>query len=272
MIVVLKPTETHRSRAMHRLLSLVAFLVILAPLPGFSQFDENDPVFSIKKPDAAPEPLPKPAVDIRDELRPFVNVELGFIKRVCQPTPEQKQKIAAAADATIDALNNIAVLNQAEQVGGFAGGSEIVAVTANGVQLTEDPIKEIQQNMLEALRPILSAEQYAAYVDESTRRSQSKRQAVVAIAVVLIDQQLILTDQQQENLTSRLLDEWENAESLSIQMYVSNQQYFPELPDAVLQSELDAKQLAVWRSLNKTRFPLYIGTFSNDVWEEDFLE
>lgn len=272
--MVLSRTENKNSHALRRIRPIVgaAVLIMLAPLPAFSQFDDPDPLFGARKANAAPEAKQKPAVDITDDMQSLMVVELGFIKRVCKPTPDQKKKIAAAAAECIEAMNDIAVANQAEQGGAFAGGREIIAVTASGVQLTENPTERIQQEMTKALRPIVSAEQHAAYVEETEQRDRFNREAAVAVAVVLLDRQLMLSDQQRSKLTSRLLDQWKEAESIPIQMYVSNPQYFPELPEVVVQSELDAAQLAVWRSLNKTRFPLYIGTFAMDVWEEDFLK
>ncbi|WP_164100677.1 hypothetical protein [Candidatus Laterigemmans baculatus] len=248
-------------------IGLAACLVLSSPRVADAQFDDNDPIFSVKPPAAAPEEDPGPAVDIRGDVRPLLAVELGLIRRVCQPTPAQKKQIAAAADECLDALNMIAVLNQGEQ----GGGSEIVAVTRNGVQLTELPLTRIEREMAKALRPILSPEQHAAYVDETIKRAESRRQSVVSVAVLLIDQQLILTDEQRERITARLLDEWQEAAAVPIEMYISNPQHFPDLPGSVMRSELDPEQMVVWVSLKKTRFPFYVGRAAMNPWEEELL-
>src|SRR5690606_33790032 len=127
-----------------------------------------------------------------------------------------------------------------------------------------------EQEMAEAIRPLGSERQHAAYLKEAKSRSDFKRQIAVNITVELLDRHLALTDDQRATISARLLDKWEGAESISIATHLNNPQYLPQLPEALVQPHLDATQRVVWSSLNKVRFPLYLTQITTDVWDEDF--
>lgn len=208
--------------------------------------------------------------DIVEQLRPLVNVELGFIKRVCDPTDEQKQKIAAAVEESLEAMSDIVGAPQ-KPFGGFGGGV-VMARAANGQELKENPSTRIRRDLADTIRPLLSEQQFAAYETELEKRDQFRREAAVSMAVELIDRHLALTDDQRLRITERLLEKWQGAENLSMQTYVNNPQYVPPAPEVVVQPELDDAQRRAWKSLNKVQFPIQLSNTMAAQWDEDFLE
>lgn len=216
-------------------------------------------------------PLPDRPIglDIDTDLRPLMNVELGFIKRVCHPTPEQKDKIAAAAEACLQELSVVLAVTPR---GGAPGQQRVVAVTASGQRIHEDPIQRIEEEMAAALRPLVSAGQYAEYAQQVAARSRFRRQTTVELVVEMIGSRLWLTDDQRSRLEARLLEDWNQAESTPMQTYLSNPRYLPPVPDALVEPGLDPDQKAIWRALDKTRFPLYLSQIARLAWEEDFTK
>lgn len=208
--------------------------------------------------------------DIVEQLRPLVNVELGFIKRVCDPTDEQKQKIAAAVEESLEAMSDIVGAPQGPF--GRVGGRVVMARAANGQELKENPSTRIRRDLAETIRPLLSEQQFADYETELEKRDQFRREAAVSMAVELLDRHLALTDDQRLRITERLLEKWQGAENLSMQTYVNNPQYVPPVPEVVVQPELDDAQMRAWKSLNKVQFPIQLSNNRAAQWDEDFLE
>lgn len=210
--------------------------------------------------------------NIVEQLRPLMNVELGFVKRVCEPTDEQKQKIAAAAEKCLEEMSDIVGAKANNAFGGFGGGQP-VAMAANGQQLYENPFTRIRRDLADAIRPLISEQQFANYMAESEKRDQFRREAVVSMTMELLDRHLALTDDQRSRLTERLLEKWEGAEDLtSMETYLSNPQYVPQVPEVIVQRELDEAQRRLWKSLNKYQFPIHLSNNAAGLWDEDFLE
>lgn len=215
--------------------------------------------------------VPAPNANIVDQLRPLMNVELGFVKRVCKPTEEQKRAIAAAAEKCLEGMGDMAGGRNAGMVQGFQGRL-VVARDANGRPLSDNPWSRIRGDLAEAIRPLLSEQQLADYTAELEKRAQFRREAAVGITVALLDRHLALTVQQQEALTARLLEKWPDAENLAIETYMHNPQYVPPVPEAIVQRELDDAQKRVWKSLRKAQFTLQLSNGHAESWDEDFLE
>lgn len=218
-------------------------------------------------------PAPNPA-DIIDQLRPLMNIELGFLKRVCDPTDEQKRKIAAAAEECLQGMNDIVGAKRNNPFGGDlgGGGGAVVVMAANGQQLNENPFTRIRRDLREAVRPLLSEQQFEEYVTEAEKRERFQREAVVGITIELIDRHLVLSDDQRAKVMERLLENWQGAENLAIETYVHNPQYVPPVPEALVQRELNDAQLRVWKSLSKAQFPFQLPDGLQGVWDEEFLE
>lgn len=203
-------------------------------------------------------------LEITREIRPLMNVEIGFIKRVCNPTEEQRKAIAAAADTVLTELSDTLFNKQNN-----AGYSKTVAVTASGQQLTENPIVRIEQEMAQAIRPLISESQFAEYQREVKSRSRFRHEAKVAVLIELLDGQLSLSDVQRAHLRERLHDRWAAEEVPSLQMYLSNPSYTPPLDSGLIVPVLEPDQNAIWNALNKAHFPLYLSQITTTPWEEE---
>lgn len=211
------------------------------------------------------------ALNIVDQLRPLMNVELGFVKRVCKPTEQQKKEIAAAAEKCLQGMIDMAGGRNAAVMGGFQGRL-VVAMDANGQPLSDNPWSRVRRDLAEAIRPLLSEQQLADYTAELEKRERFRREAAVGITLELLDRHLALTGEQREVLSERLLEKWPEAENLAIETYLNNPQYVPPVPEVVVQRVLDDAQKRVWKSLSKAQFTIQLSNGRAESWDEDFLE
>lgn len=201
-------------------------------------------------------------------LKPLVNAELSFVKRVCDPNEEQMTAIVAAAQQAFDAMADMTVEGQANVI----ARNNLRIRGPNNESLTQNPYTRIRKDAAKFLRPILRQEQLERYLEESKQRDEFERQAAIDIAVGLIDNKLILTEEQREKLTEDLIVKWWGVDIQQIQMYLSNPQYAPEIPVSSLSKILTPSQMKVWRSFNSTNFSVHIGHEPQSGLNEDWIK
>ncbi len=191
-------------------------------------------------------------------MKPLYNAEISFVKRVCNPSDQQMKDIIAAVKTAYqttgemdDDPNNINF--QAGQVRIMGPGNE---------QLNENPYRRVRRDAKNHLKEQLSDEQYAKYLVEAKQRDDFERGAAIEIVVGLIDDKIPLAEPERSELVRELLDKWDDVDLQSVQNYVYNPEYMPQLPPGVIDKVLTKKQLATWRTLNVTNISFHIG-FNN---------
>jgi hypothetical protein len=191
-------------------------------------------------------------------MKPLYNTEISFVKRVCNPSDQQMKDIIAAVKTAYQATgdmdddpNNINF--QAGQVRIMGPGNE---------QLNENPYRRVRRDAKNHLKEPLSDEQYAKYLLEVKQRDDFERGAAIEIVVGLIDDKLPLTGPQRNELVQGLLDKWNDVDLQSVQNYVYNPEYVPQLPPGVIDKVLTKKQMSTWRTLNVMNISFHVG-FNN---------
>jgi hypothetical protein len=201
-------------------------------------------------------------------LKPLVNAELSFIKRVCDPNEEQMKAIVAAAQQAFDAMADMTVEGQANVI----ARNNVRIRGPNNESLTQNPYTRVRKDAAKYLRPILRQEQLERYLEESKQRDDFERRAAIGIAVGLMDNKLILTEEQREQLTEELIAKWWGVDIQQMQMYLNNPQYAPQIPASSLSKVLTPSQLKLWRSFNSTNFSVHIGHQPQSVLNEDWIK
>ncbi len=182
------------------------------------------------------------------QFRPVLRTELHFLKTVCAPTKEQKQKIALEGDKALKAAVKKYAQNQQQMMNGqWRGGQQ------------PDPRKLIQQGLLAAVKANLTPEQSQSYLAEIDRRNQDLKSVSVRNLVARIDQDLVLTADQREQLAAALHKDWKDAWGGSLEMFMYGNEYLPVLPDKLIAPILTPVQKKVWSGAQKTQVNAFFG-------------
>lgn len=204
-------------------------------------------------------------------LKPLVNVELSFIKRVCKPSDEQMSTIVKAANKAFLKMNEIVQ----DQNGIRVVHNVNAAVNVRGPnqeRLTENPYVRIRDDAAKYLKPLLKKNQFENYLKESDARQQFERTVAIEIAVDLVDEKVILSDQQRKRLAEKLDTNWKSVDVQQMQMYLQNPQYVPALYFVALDAIFTKKQMVAWGSMKSTHFSLYIGNAPDSGLGEDWIK
>lgn len=168
------------------------------------------------------------------QVRGRFKAEVNFIKEVAGPTNEQVNKICAdAAPSTKTAVRQLALQWQ--------GRGDNHA----------DPGREMVKALVDAAKGTLTAEQFARYKKELDARTAARKRLCVANLVAMTDRALHLRPDQRNQLTEVLTANWDDAWDQP-RMYMFNNRYFPNMPDARIVPLLTESQKAVWDSIPKT--------------------
>ncbi len=213
-----------------------------------------------------------PAVQVRGKdapvefLKPLINSEISFIKRVCEPSEEQMTTIVAAATKAYEATGDMIRAPNQPRV----ADNQVRIMGPGNEQLDENPYHRIRRDAAKYLQPLVSKEQYDRYQTESKQRDEFERGAVVGMIIGLIDDKIAMTEQQRAEMTELMMHEDGGLDLQSMQVYMYNPQYVPKLPVKVANKVFDKKQLTAWKSLNSVQ--MSFSTSFNNGQELSFDE
>jgi hypothetical protein len=172
------------------------------------------------------------------QLSPVARAELQFVRRVCDPTPEQRRLLAAEAASALQVVaKEYAEAMHKLQHGGWRSGKPF-----------PQPREQILAGFAVAVPVILTAGQAARYADEAARREANRRQVTIRGVVVKLDQKLELSTDQRERLCKALAGHWDPSWS---QIQSSGAEFLPPISENVIAPILNAVQLKVWKSIPK---------------------
>lgn len=186
-------------------------------------------------------------------LKTLINVELSFVKRVCKPTDEQMDRIVDAAAEAHSEMDDI--LRGARVAGRIVRRQQRVRMNGpNNEQLVQNPYERVRDDVAKCVKQVLTDDQYERYLEEATERSRFEKQAAVEITLGLIDDKVALTPQQHEQLSKRMMADWEGVDIQQMQMYLNNPQYVPSVAKQFLSGVLTAKQMTAWNTHRAVSF------------------
>jgi len=177
------------------------------------------------------------------QFRPLLRAELSFIRRVCQLTKGQHKQIGDAADRCLNAaVRKYAIAQNDMRQGRFVAGR---------ASAMPDPRKLIQQQFADLAKQKLRPEQAKRYLEELQKRNAHRKRVAVRSLVAKLDQDLVLTAKQREELTESLLSNWQDAWGQSLEMWIHNVQFMPAIPDQHVVRFLNKTQQTVWRGTQR---------------------
>jgi hypothetical protein len=177
-------------------------------------------------------------------LRPLINVELSFVKRVCEPTDEQMTKIVEAAIQAHKAMADIVTpQGAAERIRVIEGA---MFMGQNQERISVNPYQRIREDMAKLLVPLISAEQYTKYEEESKLREHYERETAVGIVLDMIDSRLVLSTDQRQQISEKLMSKWKEVDVLWLQNYRNNPNYLPTMPEHLFEQVLTDSQKELW--------------------------
>jgi hypothetical protein len=220
-----------------------------------------------EKPGAKNEATEKPSIEF---LKPLINVELSFVKRVCEPTDEQMAAIIAAARNAHQAMGNI-IDNPRVNRNVFDRSNEVF-LGPNQERLSANPYIWVRRDVERFLKPLVSAEQYARYIEELDAREKYEREAAIAILLELLDDKLHLSQDQQAKLHEEFLFGTNFPDLNSMNLYIQNPQYLPNLNGYAVEPILNNSQKLIWKSLSQTHFAQRLQTNNNTGFKEEWLK
>jgi len=209
--------------------------------------------------------------DVPEFLKPLINLELSFIKRVCDPSDDQMTAMVKEAENVIGVMSDIVGVPGQVRMGGDVGA---LFRGPNQEQLVGNPFHRVRTEMAIFVKPILTAEQYDRYFEESKQRDEFEREVAVGIAVELLDSKLVLTSEQRTQLTDKLMQGWKQVDFQWLQSYQNNPQYLPTMPSDLIEPILTSTQKKLWNAVNRTRVTLhvYMGNANSFGLEEEWIK
>ncbi len=182
-------------------------------------------------------------------MKPIVNNELSFIKRVCRPTVEQMDAIVAKAKIAFDAMDNM--IDEGGQQ--FAHDNSNTFFGPNQERIRGNPYTRVRDDAARYLKPLVDEHQYLAYVAESHSRDEFERGAAIDVIIGLIDHRVLLTAEQTKQLHSRMLKGWKNIDVQWVENYANNPNYMPQIDMAYVKPILNSDQLKLLTDASRQR-------------------
>jgi len=178
------------------------------------------------------------------QLRPILTAELAFIRQFCELPKEQRPKIKAAGEASLEkAARALAERQFLNSVRPFGRANE-----------QPDPRQMICDGLTKALEETLTAEAMARYISEVTKRTARRKQAAILSAVSQLDEALSLDLEQREKIFESIASHWQPSWEQWLLLHRYGGHYFPQIPDQHIVSHLNDLQRHVWDGLQKVNF------------------
>jgi hypothetical protein len=180
----------------------------------------------------------------RLQFEPMLKVELSFVNRVCKLTDEQRRALIAKSNAWLDKF----VADYARR----GGQPQAVGVwMAGGQPQVSDPRESIQKGIAKLLQTELPKNQFNTYKQESQKRAEFHKMAFVENLVTRIDNELILSPEQRDNIKTSLTEHWNKSWQTQLEMFVHGMDMWPAVPDQWIRPHLSPVQQIAWGRLNK---------------------
>jgi hypothetical protein len=198
---------------------------------------------------------------MRDRLQPFLKRELSFAARVCNLDKPQRKKLAEAGQ---EALKKAAYQSTQAQrnvaqprIVIFNGGRNMLPAPSN-------PIKMLQEALLETAKEKLPAEMSQKLADELAKRADYRKHAMIDNLVVILDKKLGLTQQQRTDIANSLAADWDDSWAPQLQIFMFDQDIIPRFPDKCISPHLQPAQKTTWDNLPNKNIQFAVDAFEVD--------
>jgi hypothetical protein len=183
------------------------------------------------------------------QFRAAARIELNFVEKVCEPTPEQFQDIEDAVEKyRADIVNKYA-----DQHKRAARGNRQVP----GNPFPGDPHDMVRRSVARTVRTNLTAEQVARFEEETKERAADRQRAAVGYLVSRLDQDLNLSAEQREKLTESLAGNWNVTwdPQFDAMLRQPGAAFVPQLAERLVAPHLTPTQRKIWRASRENNQP-----------------
>jgi hypothetical protein len=173
----------------------------------------------------------------RPQFQQLLYLELAFLRRECKPDAKPFAEVAKAAKAALDAPLRV----YASQYWAMQNG--------RGRSSAADPRPEIRKLLMPLVEAKLGPEKARLYQEESDKRAEARKHAVVVNLVAAIDERLVLTAPQRAKLVQSLSANYDSVWEQYVEMFSSSSQnYLPSIRKESIVPLLNEQQKSVWRA------------------------
>lgn len=176
--------------------------------------------------------------DAARTLNLLLTAELHFVQKVCQPSPQQFNKIHLAGLAAVKNFQERMDVGRA-----VAGVAQLRS--SSGMTVEVDPSNLIAEALAETVQEIMPSTTWKTYHREIVARAELRRQASAAMMVQMIDQFAVLDAKQAKTLEATIINNWKTG--MSPALTVMSYPQYAVLPDSViLRPHLSSLQQRLW--------------------------
>jgi hypothetical protein len=185
------------------------------------------------------------ALAVRRQFEPHIKAELSLANRACQWTADERGKaIKAAVDFlrgySREAVNQNGAMNQ--------GMMLFVGEAPRGLA---DPHAAFDAKLGVVLLKQMTDKQREAYQHEREKRDAFVTEAVIDNIVAQMDERLELAPDQRRRIIAALRENWKDAWTPPLQLFVQMPQYVAAAPDEHVLPLLTPEQRLVWQGVQK---------------------
>lgn len=196
-------------------------------------------------------------------FRPLLKAELSFVKRVCRPDRQQRNAITRASERCL----RVAVRK-------YAMGQNQLRHGRRAVQhILLDPNRLIQKELSTLMREKLDGHQVKRYEQELAKRVASQKRAAVLGLVAKLDEVLVLSVEQRQDMIESLSENWQDQWDQWRQIIIRNSEHMPEVSDKDVVPLLNKTQRDVWhgtQKLNRVHWGWFWGFLGDGMVVDDF--
>jgi hypothetical protein len=181
--------------------------------------------------------VPAQVAQMTEQFRPYLRVEYHFLRTVCALTPEQRTRIARAAEREYkDRVAHYLEMQRSPQL----------RRAGEAPRVLPDPRKLIQEGLARAAEALLTNDQAARYRDELAQRADARKQAAIQSILVRLDEDLLLSPRQRMELAENLNASWREDWFPTEFMLMTADRYLYRIPRHHIVTLLNEDQKTLW--------------------------
>lgn len=181
-------------------------------------------------------------------LNAYVRVNCALARRACKLSEEEEQKLSQLDSAWIDKQLKESIASPVKEVAagiarflGRRAAAAAINVNGNNGDPQQIAIPKVKTRIDAAIEEALEPEHKEAFQRERESRDQFRKQAMAAVLVSVLDERVLLTQQQRDELEP-VVGKW-LTKDLYWQFYLQNANFIPDIPKSILSKVLSAEQL-----------------------------
>lgn len=176
---------------------------------------------------------------VNQRLRSMLNVELQRIERVCKPMEKQSLAIRDEAESILKDVRDASDKFTIRVMQAIERGEQKDIVPLDSQKLIRD-------RLAASVKHRLSVAQVERYENEIARLGALRTVTATRNWIVLLDESIVLTEDQRQQLSKRLPAEGDDEWFQSLEILRNQHGFLPDLSDQAVASVLNESQSKIW--------------------------